>query len=49
MNKYTKDSAKEVDEDKLKGLGSVREVANNFGGIAEMGEEYFKFKKEIYR
>ena len=26
----------------LSGLGSVREVANNFGGISEIRDEYFE-------
>jgi hypothetical protein len=28
----------------LSGLGSVREVANNLGGITEMRDEYFEEK-----
>ena len=47
MNKYTKKGAKEVDEDKLSGLGSVREVANNFSGIAEMRDEYFELQRDL--
>jgi len=33
----------------LSGLGSVREVAQNFGGIPQMRDEYFELQKEIYR
>jgi len=33
----------------LSGLGMVREVANNFGGIAQMRDEYFLLQREIYR
>ncbi|WP_151900894.1 EcoAI/FtnUII family type I restriction enzme subunit R [Sulfurimonas hydrogeniphila] len=55
LERYKKDGVKELDEDKLaklvdlSGLGSVREVANNFGGIAEMRNEYFELQREIYR
>ncbi len=55
LERYKKDGVKELDEDKLgklvdlSGLGSVREVANNFGGIAEMRDEYFELQREIYR
>ncbi len=55
LQRYKKDGVKELDEDKLgklvdlSGLGSVREVANNFGGIAEMRDEYFELQREIYR
>jgi type I restriction enzyme R subunit len=55
LERYKKDGVKELDEDKLgklvdlSGLGTVREVANNFGGIAEMRDEYFALQKEIYR
>ena len=31
------------------GFGSVREVANNFGGIPQIRDEYFESQKEIYR
>jgi type I restriction enzyme R subunit len=33
----------------LSGLGTVREVANNFGGIAETWDEYLALQKKIYR
>jgi type I restriction enzyme R subunit len=33
----------------LSGLGSVREVAQNFGRIPQMRDEYFELQKEIYR
>jgi len=33
----------------LSGLGSVREVAQNFGRITQMRNEYFELQKEIYR
>ena len=55
LDRYRKDGVKELDEDKLgnlvdlSGLGSVREVAQNFGGIAEMRDEYFELQREIYR
>ena len=55
LERYKKDGVKELDEDKLgklvdlSGLGSVREVADNFGGIAEMRSEYFELQREIYR
>jgi len=55
LERYKKDGVKELDEDKLgklvdlSGLGSVREVADNFGGIREMRDEYFELQKEIYR
>jgi len=55
LERYKKDGVKELDEDKLgklvdlSGLGSVREVARNFGGIPQMRDEYFELQKEIYR
>lgn len=55
LNRYEKDGVKELDEDKLgklvdlSGLGSVREVADNFGGITQMRDEYFELQKEIYK
>jgi len=55
LDRYKKDGVKELDADKLgklvdlSGLGSVREVANTFGGIAQMRDEYFELQKEIYR
>ena len=55
LQRYKKDGVKELDEDKLgklvdlSGLGNVREVANNFGGIAQMRDEYFELQREIYR
>jgi len=55
LERYKKDGVKELDEDKLgklvdlSGLGSVREVANNFGGIVQMRDEYFELQREIYR
>ncbi len=55
LGRYEKDGVKELDEDKLgklvdlSGLGSVREVAQNFGGITQMRDEYFELQKEIYR
>jgi len=55
LERYKKDGVKELDEDKLgklvdlSGLGTVREVANNFGGIPEMRDEYFELQREIYR
>ena len=55
LERYEKDGVKELDEDKLgklvdlSGLGSVREVAQNFGGIPQMRDEYFELQREIYR
>jgi type I restriction enzyme R subunit len=55
LERYKKDGVKELDEDKLgklvdlSGLGTVREVAQNFGGIPQMRDEYFELQKEIYR
>ena len=55
LDRYKKDGVKELDEDKLgklvdlSGLGTVREVAQNFGGIPQMRDEYFELQKEIYR
>jgi len=55
LDRYRKDGVKELDEDKLgrlvdlSGLGSVRDVAENFGGIPEMRDEYFELQREIYR
>ncbi|MEA3497795.1 MAG: DEAD/DEAH box helicase family protein [Campylobacterota bacterium] len=55
LDRYRKDGVKELDEDKLgklvdlSGLGSVREVAQNFGGIPQMRDEYFELQREIYR
>jgi len=55
LERYKKDGVKELDEDKLgklvdlSGLGSVREVANNFGVVARMRDEYFLLQREIYR
>ena len=55
LDRYKKDGVKELDDDKLgklvdlSGLGSVREVAGNFGGIREMRDEYFELQREIYR
>jgi len=33
----------------LRGVGTIREVANNFGGIVQMRDEYFLLQREIYR
>jgi len=33
----------------MSGLGTIREVASNFGGISQMGNEYLELQKEIYR
>ena len=55
LERYKKDGVKELDEDKLgklvdlSGLGSVREVAENFGGITKLREGYFELQREIYR
>lgn len=55
LDRYRKDGVKELDDDKLgklvdlSGLGTIREVAANFGGIPQMGNEYLELQKEIYR
>jgi type I restriction enzyme R subunit len=55
LERYRKDGVKELDEDKLgklvdlSGLGTIREVATNFGGIPQMGNEYLELQREIYR
>ncbi len=55
LQRYEKDGVKELDEDKLgklvdlSGLGTVREVAENFGGIPQMRDGYFELQREIYR
>ena len=55
LERYKKDGVKELEEDKLgklvdlSGLGTVREVAENFGGIAELRDGYFELQREIYR
>jgi type I restriction enzyme R subunit len=55
LDRYRKDGVKELDDDKLgklvdlSGLGTIREVAANFGGIPQMGHEYLELQKEIYR
>ncbi len=55
LDRYRKDGVKELDDDKLgklvdlSGLGTIREVASNFGGIPQMGNEYLELQKEIYR
>lgn len=55
LDRYRIDGVKELDDDKLgklvdlSGLGTIREVAANFGGIPQMGNEYLELQKEIYR
>jgi type I restriction enzyme R subunit len=55
LDRYRKDGVKELDDDKLgklvdlSGLGTIREVASNFGGIPQMGNEYLELQKEIYK
>lgn len=55
LDRYRIDGVKELDEDKLgklvdlSGLGTIREVAVNFGGIPQMGNEYLELQKEIYK
>lgn len=55
LDRYRIDGVKELDDDKLgklvdlSGLGTIREVASNFGGIPQMGNEYLELQKEIYR
>lgn len=33
----------------LSGLGTVKEVANNFGWIPQMRDEYFELQRETYK
>lgn len=46
---------KKLNEDKLgklvdlSGLGTVREVAGEFGGIPQMRDEYCELQRENYR
>ncbi len=55
LDRYRKDGVKELDDDKLgklvdlSGLGTIREVASNFGGIPQMGNEYLELQKAIYK
>lgn len=55
LDRYRKDGVKELDDDKLgrlvdlSGLGTIRKVVVNFGGIPQMGNEYLELQKEIYR
>lgn len=55
LERYRKDGVKELDEDKLpslvdlSGLGTVKELANEFGGIPKIRDGYLELQKEIYR
>ena len=55
LNRYESDGFSELADDKLSslinlsGLGTVRDVAVNFGGIPQLQKEYFELQKEIYR
>ena len=55
LERYRKDGFQELASDglsnlvKLSGLGTVRDIALEFGGISQMKEEYFNLQKEIYR
>lgn len=33
----------------LSGLGTIREIVANLGGIPQMRDEYLELQKEIYR
>jgi type I restriction enzyme R subunit len=55
LERYLKDGIKELDEDKLpslvdlSGLGTVKELANEFGGIPQVRDGYLELQKEIYK
>ena len=55
LNRYESDGFTELADDKLStlvnlsGLGTVRDVAVNFGGIPQLQKEYFELQREIYR
>lgn len=55
LNRYESDGFTELADDKLStlinlsGLGTVRDVAVNFGGINQLKQEYFELQREIYR
>lgn len=55
LERYRKDGVKELDEDKLpslvdlSGLGTVKELANEFGGIPQIRDGYLELQKEIYK
>ncbi|RTL01873.1 MAG: DEAD/DEAH box helicase [Proteobacteria bacterium] len=55
LNRYESDGFTELADNKLSilvnlsGLGTVRDVAVNFGGIPQLQKEYFELQREIYR
>lgn len=55
LGRYESDGFTELADDKLSalinlsGLGTVRDVAVNFGGIPQLQKEYFELQREIYR
>lgn len=55
LYRYESDGFTELADDKLStliklsGLGTVRDVAVNFGGILQLQKEYFELQEEIYR
>lgn len=55
LSRYESDGFTELADDKLStlinlsGLGTVRDVAVNFGGINQLKQEYFELQREIYR
>ena len=55
LNRYETDGFTELADDKLStlinlsGLGTVKDVAVNFGGIPQLKQEYFELQKEIYK
>ncbi|ORU23813.1 hypothetical protein ACC93_06745, partial [Francisella tularensis subsp. holarctica] len=55
LDKYKKDGVVELEQKRLpslvelSGLGTVSELANDFGGMAQLKESYLQLQREIYR
>jgi type I restriction enzyme R subunit len=55
LDKYKKDGVVELEQQRLpslvelSGLGTVSELANDFGGMAQLKESYLQLQREIYR
>ena len=55
LGKYKKDGVVELEQQRLpslvelSGLGTVSELANDFGGMAQLKESYLQLQREIYR
>ena len=55
LDKYKKDGVVELEQQRLpslvelSGLGTVSELANDFGGMAQLEESYLQLQREIYR